>query len=101
MNEQLEANRSDDLPKLDPHWNYRVVRKIREHNGTKWITFGIHEVYYRDGEPAMVTVDPVDPHGETFEELKEDLEWHNRALEKPVLKYEDIGSEGTDTEATT
>jgi hypothetical protein len=55
------------------------------------VTFGIHEVYYTDGEPSMVTVDAMDPHGETFEELKQDLEWYQRALEKPVLNYEDIG----------
>lgn len=101
MNEQLEANRFDDLPKLDPHWNYRVVRRIREHNETKWIVFGIHEVYYRDGEPVMVTVDPQAPHGETLEELKQDLEWYQRALTKPILNYEDIGSETTNTDTTT
>jgi len=92
MNEQLE---------LDSHWNYRVIRKEREHNGTKWIMFGIHEVYYKDGKPCMCTVDPMDPHGETLEELKQDLEGHQLALTKPVLDYEDIGSEESDIETTT
>ncbi len=95
MNEQL------DIPELDSHWNYRVIRKEREHNEHKWIVFGIHEVYYSDGKPVMVSENPQDPHGETLEELKQDLEWYQLALTKPTLNYEDIGNETTDTETTT
>ncbi len=52
--------------------------------------FAIHEVYYNeDGECDLVTVDPCCPQGETLEELKQDFELYQKALEKPVLNYED------------
>jgi len=97
-------NEQQDIPVLDSHWNYRVIRKVfdrTEINGQKYVRFGIHEVYYTDGKPSMCTVDSMDPHGETFEELKQDLKYHQLALTKPVLNYEDIGNETTDTETTT
>ena len=75
-------------------WNYRVVRKVWEINGEKEEQFGIHEVYYRNGEPSMVSVDP-DASGGTLEELKQDLALQLKALEKPTLDYEDIGDEIT------
>ncbi len=88
-------------PELDSHWNYRVIRKENEHKGTKWITFGIHEVYYSDGKPSMCSENARSPHGETFEDLTLDLEWYQLALTKPTLNYEDLSDETTDTETTT
>ena len=71
-------------------WNYRIVKKT--YYGEP--LFGIHEVYYsEDGKPEMVTVDPVGPAGDTFEELLSDVEFMVAALTKPVLDYEDIGNE--------
>lgn len=84
-----------ELPDLDSHWNYRIVRKTHEQEsltnpGEKWVQFGIHEVYYTDGEPSMTTVDAMEPHGETLEELLEDMKHFQLALDKPVLNYEDF-----------
>jgi len=48
-------------------WNYRVL----EHDKM----FYIHEVYYNDnGDITAISEDPMHPHGETPEELKNDLE---------------------------
>ncbi len=64
-------------------WNYRVVVKDGQYN--------IHEVYYNDkGEPEFFTEDPVGPSGESFKELKNDLEYFLEALSLPVLKYNEL-----------
>ncbi len=53
--------------------------------------FAIHEVYYDDsGEPYLVTEDPCYPQGETLEELEKDFVLYQKALEEPVLNYEDF-----------
>ena len=70
-------------------WNYRVIKKIHD-DGTE--IFAIHEVYYNEDEkPDLVTEDPCEPQGETLEELKDDCEWYQKALEHPVLNYDDFG----------
>ena len=72
-------------------WNYRVIKKIHD-DGTE--IFAIHEVYYDDdGKPDLVTEDPCEPQGETLEELKDDCEWYQKALEHPVLNYDDFGGD--------
>lgn len=72
-----------------------MIRKV--HNlenltisGEKWVQFGIHEVYYSDGKPSMCSVDPMEPHGETLDELLEDMKHFQSALDKPVLDYDDF-----------
>ena len=90
MNEQL------DIPKLDPHWNYRVIRRAWEIDGEIEEQFGIYEVYYRDGKPEMCSEIPDGASAESLEGLREVLEWQQLALEKPTLNYEDIGNETTD-----
>ena len=42
-------------------------------------------------KPEYVTVEACCPQGETLEELKEDFEIYQRALQAPVLNYEDFG----------
>ena len=70
-------------------WNYRIVKK----DGC----YGIHEVYYKDNnamKTKMVSVNPMDPHGETIGKLKSDFELMKGAFDKPTLDYKDIGSGG-------
>lgn len=64
-------------------WNYRVI----EHDKL----FYIHEVYYNDnGDITAISEDPMHPHGETLEELKNDMEYFLQALSRPVLQKEKI-----------
>jgi hypothetical protein len=64
-------------------WNYRVL----EHDKM----FYIHEVYYNDnGDITAISEDPMHPHGETPEELKNDLEYFCQAFKRPILKEEEI-----------
>ena len=63
-------------------WNYRMVRK------NDFIE--IHEVYYEDGIPIMVTVNAVAVGGETEAEAMRDMKNYLEAIAKPVLEYEDI-----------
>lgn len=66
-------------------WNYRVLRHI--YTEETWLA--IHEVYYDDdNNPDCCTVDPIEPGGETLEELKSDLEHISKACEKPILDYD-------------
>ena len=74
------------------HWNYRVVHKVIGMPGRTEDSYGVHEVYYFDegtGEPqpGSCTETPVEPYGETLEELREDFQRHLDALDKPVLEY--------------
>ena len=64
-------------------WNYRVVERDD--------TFAIYEAYYDDaGTVISITAEPVAPLGESLEELRADLEHYRRALDAPVLRYEDV-----------
>lgn len=64
-------------------WNYRVILKDGQ--------YAIHEVFYNDQEePEACTVDSIGPVGDTLAELVEDMEHYARALERPVLVYEDF-----------
>lgn len=64
-------------------WNYRVIEHDR--------FFAIHEVYYNDkGDITAISEDPMEPSGQTLEELKGDLEYFLQALNKLVLKKNKI-----------
>jgi len=67
-------------------WDYRVIRKGEE--------YAIHEVYYDDqGAVETCTVEPVGVAGDTLAELREDLAHYIRALDRPVLVYEEMPAE--------
>ncbi|MDK2125308.1 hypothetical protein [Parachitinimonas caeni] len=64
-------------------WNYRVVRKEEK--------LAIHEVYYDDnGEINAFTSLPIAPYGEDIEDLGYTLGFMKRALELPVLDYDEL-----------
>lgn len=66
-------------------WNYRVMTLNRGES------YEIHEVYYdTSGKPEMYTANAVKPYGENLEELRENLGWMMKALEKPVLTMNDF-----------
>ncbi len=65
------------------YWNYRVIESEE--------VFRIHEVYYNSkGEITAFSEDPITPLGETLDELRGDLEYYLQALDRPVLKKEEI-----------
>lgn len=67
----------------DGMWNYRVIKKGQQ--------FAIYEVYYDDmGNPFAFTEEPCHPYGESVEELTEDMSYFQKALELPVLDYEEL-----------
>jgi len=66
-------------------WNYRVVKHIShpEHGDE----YAIFEVYYdKRGKPEMMSFDPIAPHGETVDELKDDLDRMIEAFGRPVFE---------------
>lgn len=72
-------------------WNYRVIRQKVIVDDEEFDSFAIHEVYYdEDGKPGSITSDPVEPSGQTLQELGEDLRRMVAALNKPVLEYDDF-----------
>lgn len=70
-------------------WDYRVMRRAVKIKGTKKydVSFGIYEVYFDNGRVEGWTTDPVEPHGDTLDDLKTDIKWMRQALKKPVLDY--------------
>jgi hypothetical protein len=67
-------------------WNYRVVHRVAkgEH------IYAIYEAYYKRNKPISITEEPVNPQGETMDELKDDFAYYLRALEEPVLEFADF-----------
>ena len=67
-----------------PHWNYRIIRKYHKESDVS--TYHIHEVYYDDENMIEGwTQSPVEPMGESLEELRNDIVHFLKAFEKPVL----------------
>ena len=53
--------------------------------------YAIHGVCYdEDGQPWTCTQDPVCPEGDTLDALREEMEYCQRALERPVLEVADL-----------
>ena len=83
-------------------WNYRVCRSeykgwdATKHDEEDRYTFGIHSVYYVDDHPneddhiRFTSVKPMDPHGLTLEDLKEDVKKMRRALKMPIIDLETL-----------
>jgi hypothetical protein len=67
-------------------WNYRLVRRVFDTEEQ----VGVHEVYYTDGKPTSITVNPIGIVGETEKEVKDILEKIKKAFLKPVLNWEDF-----------
>ena len=62
-------------------WNYRVI----EEDGV----FTIHEVFYHEDTPTVMTTKPSYPMGDTLEELEKDADSYFNATFKAPLKYPD------------
>ncbi len=82
-------------------WNYRVVRKktvYQDSSGKKErinYMYAIHEAYYdKNGFAGTITTDPVEPFGETIEELRHSWLMMAEAFGKPVLDYDMIPEPG-------
>ncbi|CAI3936769.1 unnamed protein product [Commensalibacter communis] len=66
------------------HWNYRVMKSSV--NG-----LGIYEVYYNeDGSIQGFSHNIVSPRGDSLKELNDDLLLYVKALEKPILDYDQL-----------
>jgi len=67
------------------HWNYRIVKVDGE--------LKIYDVNYNDdGVPTSRSVLPSHFYGDTIESIREQLEWFQAAIEKPVLSDSEIGT---------
>ena len=64
--------------------DYRVAR-VRDAND-EW-DYGIYEVFYKEnGEMDRFSILPVEPSGQTLEELKEDFTEMIKAFDKPLCE---------------
>jgi len=88
-------------------WNYRLFKhtdKNKLHKKDSDITseyyvwYGIHEVFYKnddsdefdENEVDLISSDPINPHGETEEDIKEDLNMMLKSFDKPVLDFNEL-----------
>jgi len=70
------------------YWNYRVIRK--RHLDSDNISYQVYEVYYDDkGKVESWTENPVEPYGETAEELREDIRYFLQAFRRPILELKE------------
>ena len=49
-----------------------------------------HEAIFPAQSNTSICEDPMGPSGETLEELKDDMQYFLQALERPILKKEEI-----------
>jgi hypothetical protein len=72
------------------YWTYRVVRHPSGH-------LHIHEVYYNAaGKAWAYTLEPVEPWGDTPEELAEDTRLQRLAWNAPVLDLVELAREASE-----
>ena len=78
-------------------WNYRVCKKTFDkydpslHSPEDKYSVGIYEVYYNDnGDICLVSCNPIDPYGPTFEGLQQDFKLMQEAFDKPVLDLDTL-----------
>lgn len=74
-------------------WNYRVIRKEHKSNQKNienYVSYGVYEVYYKDGEPFSCSEEPNYVFGDSLEDLQEVLSMMMDALGRPVLDYETL-----------
>ena len=81
------------------NWNHRVVKRTYTSEDGKpvyrEVMYGVHEAYYDEkGKVFMITDNPTAPSGDSMEELKESLEYMTKALEHPILDYDNIPEDG-------
>jgi hypothetical protein len=60
------------------------MRKVEGKGTTRYYSFGIYEVYTK---PKGWTEDPIEPHGETLDELRRDYEAMSGAFKLPALDH--------------
>ncbi len=78
------------MTSYDMSWNYRIIRR----NFKGHVSYQVHEVYYRpDGTVEGWTENPINPVGETPEELKQDFSRQLLAFESPILDYEQLSQD--------
>lgn len=82
-------------------WNYRVVRKSSKYQNSEIgeervdYSYGIHEAYYDDNRHVgMITESPVEPFGETIEELRHCWLIMVEAFGQPILDFDQIPEPG-------
>jgi hypothetical protein len=86
-------------------WNYRVVRKkhcwhdSRINQERVSYAYGIHEAFYdEDHHAGAITENPVEPFGDTIEELRHAWLMMAEAFGQPILDYDKIPEPGYDRE---
>lgn len=82
-------------------WNYRIVRKKhvwkdpRTQEEKESYLYGIHEAYYdKAGKVGAITENPVEPSGETIEDLRHSWMRMAEAFGQPLLDYDHIPEPG-------
>ena len=84
----LEETKDDKVKETDAPgggWNYRVVRKINSPDPDEPFIYQIHEIHYNKSGDVVLYSGPMEPLGETLDELKADLLMMRAAFCEPVL----------------
>ena len=70
-------------------WNYRVIKRtFKKLSQEELFFYYIHEAYYdKENRVNSISLNPLEPHGDTVEDLKKDLELMLEAFNKPILDF--------------
>ena len=71
-------------------WNYRVVKQKISNNE---VIHEIKEVYYDKTDNIASFGDAPTPYGDTVEDIKQCLDLMYKALDKPVIDYDEFEKE--------
>lgn len=69
-------------------WNYRVIRQTIGSGADQVVWMAVHEVHYTNDVPTLCSERPIELGGETLEELQQELQHFQKALQLPVLEME-------------
>lgn len=77
-------------------WNHRVVRSVSAVDGT--VAYTIREVFYEDdGKVSGWTADAIEPHGETLDELRQNIARMAECTDRPVLDEDELQADAEET----
>ena len=75
------------MNKPESYWNYRIIKMAdpKLKGLPRSYSYGIYEVYYKNGKPYAWSKDPMHAIGETWNELWADYRRMKECFVKPTL----------------
>jgi hypothetical protein len=89
---QEEREQAIDLANGN-YWDYRVMYRRSGLDDPDFDSFELHEVYYENHKPVSCTENAIQVYCDGNESLKDTFDRMIKALDKPVLDYDNFPNE--------